>query len=81
MAQCNHHDNDGRRCENEADATLTADFADGSENEQDICSSCKAKFLEGWDRMQRDAAALRERGLSKKMLERVMCLRVERGLY
>jgi len=81
MTQCRHHDRNGVRCDLEADASLEAEHADGQVEEADICQAHKKSFLEGWARMQADAAQLRARGVPKPLLSRIMCARVDRHEY
>lgn len=54
---------------------------DGTVDTAGCCKPHQKAFLEGWDRMQRDAARLKAKGLPKPRLRRIMMTRVERGAY
>jgi hypothetical protein len=81
MPQCQYHDRCKVRCDQEADECLEGELPGGVVEVVDLCKAHKKSFLEGWDRMQADAARLRERGVPKALLSRIMCARVDRNEY
>lgn len=46
-----------------------------------LCGPCYHRAYGGWMRLQADARALAERGVPRKMLDRIMSCRVDRGEY
>jgi hypothetical protein len=45
------------------------------------CGPCWDKDIAGFDRLQADAQELRDSGVNDRMVQRVMCARVDRGEY
>lgn len=70
---------DGFPCPNEATTEIEA--TGRVTDVASMCESCRDQFLESWERMQQDAGALRDRGLPRDELNRIMCERVDRGDY
>lgn len=69
-------------CTREATATIESIGVNGLiKGIADVCDACKESFMAGWQKMQAEANALKDQGLPKKELERIMCARVERGDY
>lgn len=77
--QCEHHIH-GVRCTAVATTHLIGEH-DDHDDVSWMCAECKESFLTGWRRMQADAASLRDRGVPKQLLSRIMCIRVDRGDY
>ena len=69
-------------CTAEATTCLEAAGAGGLlVDAADICEQHRVSFLEGWDRMQAAAGALRDQGVSREELSRIMCKRVADGEF
>lgn len=81
MSRCQHHDDDGVRCDLKADALLEGERANGDVESADLCQAHKKSFLRGWEAMQADAVHLRELGVPEALLSRIMCARVDRHEY
>lgn len=82
MARCRYHTNKGRvRCDLEATTTLEGEFAEGCIDVAELCEAHRQQFLAAWQRMQNDAAELKERGFAWADFDRIMLARVNRAAY
>ncbi|HEU4580910.1 MAG TPA: hypothetical protein VFS67_21775 [Polyangiaceae bacterium] len=68
-----------RDCSSEAEVEL--EVTGLVETVLSLCAPCRADFLDGWVRMQADAAALRQRGVPGRLLSHILNARMDRGVY
>lgn len=46
-----------------------------------LCKACLAEARSGYARLQQDFRALIDRGVHPKIADRIMCVRIDNGLY